>query len=153
MSTFTVRRRLCEACLYGRIAVKKPLLRKQNNVKRLQTHKDQTIEQWNKVFWINESKFKIFGSNKRVYVWQRVGERAVSPCITPPKKHGRGSVIVWGTFVSCKIRNLLQVKGKLNQISYHSILQHHMISSGMWLVGQGFVLMQDNNSKHTSKLC
>ena len=29
MSTSTVRRRLCEAGLYGRIAVKKPLLRKQ----------------------------------------------------------------------------------------------------------------------------
>ena len=45
------------------------------------------------------------------------------------------------------------VKGKLNQISYHSILQHHVIPSGMHLVGQGFVLMQVNDLKHTSKLC
>ena len=28
-----------------------------------------------------------------------------------------------------------------------------MISSGMWLVGQGFVLMHDNDPKHISKLC
>ena len=53
-STSTVRRTLCEAGLYGRIAVNKPLLRKQNNVKRLlwaKIHKDWTIEQWNKVLW------------------------------------------------------------------------------------------------------
>ena len=36
MSTFTVRRKLCEAGLYGRIVVKKPPLMMQNNVKMLQ---------------------------------------------------------------------------------------------------------------------
>ena len=36
VSLSSVRRRLCEAGLSGRIAFKKPLLRKQNNVKRLQ---------------------------------------------------------------------------------------------------------------------
>ena len=69
MSTFTVRRRLCEAGLYGRITVKKLLLRKQNNVKRLQwakSHKDWTIERWNKVLWTDKSKFEILGSNMRV---------------------------------------------------------------------------------------
>ena len=35
VSAFTVKRRLSEAGLYARIAVKKPLLRKQNNVKNL----------------------------------------------------------------------------------------------------------------------
>ena len=38
----------CEAGLYGRIAIKKHLLRKQDNVKRFQlakVHKDWTIEQ------------------------------------------------------------------------------------------------------------
>ena len=52
VSTSAVRRRHCEAGLYGRNTVKKLLLRKQNNVKRLhctKTHKDYAIEQWNKV--------------------------------------------------------------------------------------------------------
>ena len=57
VSTSTVRRRPCEACLYGRIVVKKPLLRKQNNIKRPQwvkVHKDWTTEQSNKVLnlWV-----------------------------------------------------------------------------------------------------
>ena len=93
----TARRRFCEAGLDGRIDVKKPQLRKQNSVKRLQwvkAHKDWTIEQWNKVLWTDESKFKIFGSNWRVYMQQRVGKRAATPCITPAVKHRWGSVMV-----------------------------------------------------------
>ena len=44
----TVRIRLCEASLYGRIGVKKPLFTKHNNVKRLKwskAHKYWTIEE------------------------------------------------------------------------------------------------------------
>ena len=144
----------CEAGIYGRIAVKKPLLQKQNNVKKLaKTHKDWTIEQQNKVFWTDELKFEIFGSNMKLYVQQRVGESAATPCITPIIKHGGGSVIVWEAFANCKVGDLHQAKGKLNQTGYHSILQHHAILSGMRLVGQGFERMQDNDPKHTSKLC
>ena len=32
-------------------------------------------------------------------------------------------------------------------------LQHHTIPYRTQLVGQGFILMQDNDPKHTSKLC
>ena len=48
-----------------------------------------------------------------------------------------------------------QVMGRLNQTSYHSVLQHHTVPSGTRFMGrQGFVLMQDNDPKHTtSKLC
>ena len=60
-----------------------------------------------------------------------------------------------GAFVSCKVRNLPRVKRKLNQTSYYCILQHHMILilSGMRFVAQGFIFMQDNDPKHTNKLC
>ena len=84
VSTFTVRRRLCEAGLYGRIAIKKLLLRKQNNVKRFQwakTLKDWSIEQWNKVLWTDKTKSEIIGSNRNIYVRWRVGERRV-PSVT-----------------------------------------------------------------------
>ena len=96
MSTSTVRKRLCEYDLYGRIAVKKLLLRKQNNIKTFQwakAHKDWTIKQWNKVLWIDKSKFKIFGSNRRVYVQWRVAKRAATPSISSTIKH-RGSTVM-----------------------------------------------------------
>ena len=58
-----------------------------------------------------------------------------------------------GAFANCKVEDLRRVKGKLNQINNYSKLQHHMIPSGTQLVDQRFVLMQDNDPKHTSKLC
>ena len=78
----------CEAGLYGRIAVKKPLLRNQNNVKRLQwakAHKDWTTELWNKILWTDESKFRIFWLNKRVSVQQKsLWKSCNSPYHTQP---------------------------------------------------------------------
>ena len=68
-------------------------------------------------------------------------------------KHGEALLWVHGAFAYCKVRDLQQVKNKLNQTGYHSILPYHAITSGTHLVGQGFVLMQDNDPKHTSKLC
>ena len=153
--TSIVRRTLWELGLYDRIAVKKLLLRKQNGIKRLQwvkTHKDWTKEQWNKVLCTDKSKFKAFGSNSRVYVRRRVGERAATPSITPAVKHWVGSVMVRVTFVKWKVGDLHQVKEKLNQTGYHSIMQYHAISSGTRFVGQVFVLMKYNDLKHTSKL-
>ena len=95
-TTSTVRRRLYEAGLYGRIDVKKSLLGKQNNVKRLnlaKEYKDWTNEQWNKVFWTDKSKFEIFRWNRKVYVQWRVGERAATLGITPTVKHGVDSIM------------------------------------------------------------
>ena len=59
--------------------------------------------------------------------------------------------MVLRAFTNCEVGDLYQVKGKLKQTAYHTILKHHMIQLTMHLVGHGFVLMQD--PKHTSKLC
>ena len=80
-------------------------------------------------------------------MWHRVGERAATPYITPTIKHGRGSIMLLSFY---KVGILHQ--GKLNQTDNQSILQHHTIPSGTQLVSQGFVLMQDNDPQHTSKL-
>ena len=41
----------------------------------------------------------------------------------------------------------------MDQKMYQQILICHGIPSGLRLVDQGFVYQQDNDSKHTSKLC
>ena len=33
--------------------------------------------------------------------------------------------MVWGLFPNCRVGDLHQVKGKLNQTSYYCLLQHH----------------------------
>uniref|UniRef100_A0A087X5Y2 Transposase Tc1-like domain-containing protein n=1 Tax=Poecilia formosa TaxID=48698 RepID=A0A087X5Y2_POEFO len=71
ISATTVKRRLCESGLHGRIATRKPLLRTSNKQKRLvwaKQHKEWTLDQWTSVLWSDESKFVIFGSNHRVFV-------------------------------------------------------------------------------------
>ena len=65
-------RRPCEAGLYGKIVKK---------------------QSGNKVFWTDKSKSN-FVSNRRVYLWQRVGERAATSCITLSIRHGKSSIVV-----------------------------------------------------------
>ena len=108
-------------------------------VKKLQwpkAHKDWTIEQWNNV----ESKFEIFRSSRRGVCAVKSWLKSCNPLYHTNRK-------------ALPIAKLHQVKGKLNQTGYHSITQHLTIPSRTQLVGQGFVLMQDNDPKHTSKLC
>ena len=73
ISTSTVQRRLRESGLHGRFAAKKPLLKDTNKRKRLawvEKHEQRTLDRWKSVFWYDESKFEIFGSNLRVFVRQ-----------------------------------------------------------------------------------
>ena len=61
--------------------------------------------------------------------------------------------MIWGSFAGSRVGDLHRVTGTLNQKGDHSILQRHAIPSGLRLVGQGFILQQDNDPKHTSRLC
>ena len=90
ISTSTVQRRLRESS-HGRIAAKKPLLKDTNNKKRLawaKKHKQWTLD------GPDESKFAIFGSNRRDFLRCRVGERMTSACVVLTMKHGGGGVIL-----------------------------------------------------------
>ncbi len=83
----------------------------------------------------------------------RVGEKMLDACITPTVKHGGGSVMGLGLFGAGKVGDLYHVQGILSQHGYHSILQWHAVPSGQRLIGHGFTFQQDNDPKHTSKLC
>ena len=94
ISPSTTRRYLRKKGLFGRAAVKKPFIRQQNRKRCLtfaKEHKDRTRDEWNKVLWIDESKFELFGTNQRVYVQRRTGERLIDDCISPTVKHGGGN--------------------------------------------------------------
>ncbi|CAJ0956123.1 unnamed protein product [Ranitomeya imitator] len=96
-------RRLCAAGLHGKIAAGKPLLRTGNKQKRLvwaKEHKEWTLDQWKSVLWSDESKFEIFGSNHRVFVRRRKGERMDSTCLVPTVTFGGGAR--WRLLDSCR---------------------------------------------------
>lgn len=156
VSVSTIKRRLQENGLHGRVAVRKPLLRKVNRQKRLQwakNHQHWTREEWKQVLWTDESKFEVFGNKRRVYVRRSKEEKMLTQCIVPTVKHGGGSVLVWGCFSLAGIGDLCKIDGIMRKEDYKKILRFNAIPSGVRLIGNNFVLMQDNDPKHTSLLC
>jgi len=156
VSVSTVKRRLQKAGLHGRISMKKPLLSAQNRKKRLtwaREHQNWTLEDWKTVLWTDESKFIIFGSRRRAFVRRFSGERAKDYCISPTVKHGGGSVMIWGCFGGTNVGDLVKIDGILKKEQYKQILENHAIPSGLRILGPNFVFQQDNDPKHTSKIC
>ena len=60
--------------------------------------------------------------------------------------------MVWGCFAGSKVGDLHRVTGTLSQHGYHSILQGKALPSGSQLIGQGFIMQQDNDLKNTYHL-
>ena len=156
VSSSTVKRRLREKGLNGRIAVRKPLLTEKNRLKRLawaRTYKNFTPKQWGRVLWSDESKFQIFGSSRRVYVRREKTEKMRMECIIPSVKHGGGSLMVWGCFSSAGVGDLIKIEGIMRKENYLEILEQNAVPSGLRIIGKKFIFQQDNDPKHTSKLC
>lgn len=96
VSRITVSRRLRDVGLFGRIGVKKPLISKKNQRARLQfaeNHKDWTVQDWKKVLFSDESKFKLFGNDGKQYVRRPVSARYNYKYQIPTVKHGGGGVM------------------------------------------------------------
>ena len=156
VSKKAVKRRLASNGLNGRVAVSKPLLQSQNKRKRLLwagTCKHYTVDDWKKVLFSDESKVQLYGNSRRLYVRRKSNERMLNECVKSTEKHGGGSIQVWECFSYNGVGDLYRINDILTKEKYHSILQRHAIPSGLKLCGHGFVLQQDSDPKHTSKLC
>ena len=77
----------------------------------------------------------------------------IPQCIKPTVKHGGGNIQVWGCFAYSGVGHLHRIDSNLIKEEYQSIHQRHAIPSGLHLCGEEFTLQQDNDPKHTSKLC
>lgn len=155
LSHSSIRRSLLRNKLNGRVALKKPLLRKQNIEKRYQfavDHINWTTAQWDRVLWSDEGKFEIFGNKHRVYVRRGKDERTRMECIAPTVKHGGGSVMVWGAMCSSGVLPLVKIEGIMRKEHYHSILSRKAIPGGKQLLGTAFYFDQDNDPKHTARI-
>lgn len=156
LSRETICRRLRKAGLFGRPAAKKPLLRQQNRLKRLAwalEHQHWTKEQWNRVCFTDESPFRIF-DNTRQIVRIKKGEEIRPDTVANTVKHGGGGIMVWGCFMGTHVGDIHLIDGTMDKNVYHSILVHHGLPSARKLAGGwNFTWQEDNDPKHTSKLC
>ena len=115
VSRKTIGRRLREAGMKARVARKKPKLtplhvQRRFDWAKIVRHGDQAF--WQTVVFTDESKFNLFNSDGRFYVWRREGEN-LPQCIRERVKHP-SSVNVWGSMSHQGVGDLRFVEGRMN---------------------------------------
>ncbi|GFS91970.1 transposable element Tc1 transposase [Trichonephila clavipes] len=130
VSAETVQRVLRKAGYNGRVARKKPLIGKRNRVKRLKFTKEHILKPrqfWNKVIFSDESKFNIFGSDRRRMVWRKPNTSHHPKHTIPTVNHGGGSVMVLGCMAASKSSDLNVIENLWSHLE--RAVQKHQITS------------------------
>lgn len=151
VSVRTVRRRLCDKGLFGRIAVKKPLVSEVNRRRRLQwarQHQHWTADQWASVLWTDESKINRLGSDGATYVRRRRGERFAPRCLLPTLRGGGGSVMVWAAFSSSGTGPIHRIQGMLKSTDYRDLLSDVLMPYATDNMPGQWILQHDNAPVH-----
>jgi hypothetical protein len=156
VSTRTVLRALCSIGLNGRVCQKKPLLTKGHLKKRREwvyDYGEWLKDDWEWVWFSDESKFNLVGSDGKQYCQRRVGEEFLEWNVKKTVKHGGGSLHVWGCITLYGPGRLHHVKGKMNVIQYCEILEESLLGTLVdhSLDPSDIIFQQDNDPKHTSK--
>lgn len=157
ISANTIRRALTRHGLKARIKRKKPLLRKQHRKARLsfaKTYQNWSTDDWKKVIWSDESKFKLFGSDGKQYCWRRDGEALKDAFVKPTVKFGGGSVMVWGCFTWNGVGNLCKIDGGMDANLYRQILSEDLLETidDYNLDKSEVVFQHDNDPKHKASI-
>ncbi|MBN3286955.1 TCB1 transposase, partial [Polyodon spathula] len=151
----TISRALHNTGLYGRVARKKPLLKKYHLKARLEfarKHESDPAAMWEKVLWSDETKIELFGQNSKRYVWRKPNTAHASRHTIPTVKYGGGSIMLWGCFSSAGTGHLVTIEGRMDGAKYRKILQENLLQSTKKLkLGRNFTFQQDNDPKRKAK--
>lgn len=133
---------------------KKPFISKKNVKQRLDYAKkyvQKPDEFWKTVIFTDESKFNIFGSDGRRFVWRKENTALQLKHIKATVKHGGGSVMVWGAMAAGGVGNLVFVETTMDKFSYLNILKENLRASATNLgISDDYRFLHDNDPKHTS---
>lgn len=154
VSAKTIRRRLDETGLFGRIARPSPPLTDFHRLKRLSFangYGNWTDEQWGKVLWSDETSLQL-GVNGQTWVQRPIGEAfnkdyVVHQVKHPPKHHMWACFFAHGTGHFMIFRENLDAKLMIKIIS-KCLLR----SKNAFWKNQHWWFQQDNDPKHSSKL-
>ena len=152
VSSRTVRHCLSETGVNARRPRKNPLLTENHRRLRLgwaTTHTQWTLDDWKSVLFTDESKVSI-GNDGALYVWRRKGEEFLPECCDRTVQHA-ASVMVWGSMYWHGLGSLVKLEGRLDSTAYQQVLEEHMLTDAVALIGDDFVFQQDNAPIHTSR--
>jgi len=153
----TVRQMFIRKGLPGRIRRKKPWLLNVHVSKRNNwaiAHHRRREYFWRKVWYSDEKKFNIFGSDGKQYCQRKPGEEFLQRNVRQVVKHGGGHIMVWGCISWNGPGRLHRVEGNMNAVQYTSILSESFLGSldDKKTHPRNVIFQQDNDPKHTSKL-
>ena len=132
ISVCTVQEQLSDIGLKGQVHHLVPYLMPRHHCLRLKwakDHVDWTQEDWDKVWFSDESKFKLFGSDGHQWCRTRPGEEYLDRNMKQTVKHGGGNVMVWGCITPNGTGRLHRVEGHMNAIQYCNILSESLLGT------------------------
>lgn len=147
VSVSTVKRVLRSAQLFGRVAVKKPLLTTAMRKKRMAwciERKLWNLTDWSKIIFTDESKIELF-PRRRQYVRRGQGEELM-PITTVKTKKFSPYVMIWGGIRADGKRFLKRVVGPVDSIAYQAVLDEALPA----LYSPRYLWQQDGATCHTS---
>lgn len=150
----TVRKELARMGLHGRVRRKVPFLNKKTIKRRFEwakIHREWPLEKWILIWYSDESKYLIFGSDGKLYCRRGLGKEFLPRNVTMVMKHGGGKVMVWGCISWNGVGELYRVQGNLERFQFRTILQGPLLRSfdSQHVDPFDAILQMDNDPKHT----
>ena len=133
--------------LYGRVAKRKPLLRKGTwqHAWSLQKGMWKTESMRQEILWSDEMNIKLFGLNAKRYVWRKPSTAHHPSNTIPTMKHGGGSITLWGWFSAAGTGRPVKIGETMNGAIHRQILEENLLQSAKDLRLWGRFMFQQNN--------
>lgn len=145
LSARSVRRRCVEMGLLSLPMTSKPALTEKQKVKRIAFARKHRTRSWAKVLFSDETTVQL-GSRKRVSR-RRKGEKKFRRAVKYP-----GKVNVWACFGSKGFGNIYIFRENMTGPLFSTILDECLLESANLAVPKQWILQQDNDPKHRSRV-
>jgi hypothetical protein len=103
------------------------------------------VDNWKRVIWGDESRYTMWQSDGRIWLWRMPRERYLTACVVPTVKFGAGGIRVWGCFSWNGLHPLIILHGNLNTEGYKDILTCCILSTVEDQFGDDDCLYQHDN--------
>jgi hypothetical protein len=104
------------------------------------------MEFWQNVIFCDESKFNVFGSDGKKFVWRRPNTELHQKNLQATVKHGGGHVMIWGCMAYYGVGNIAFIDGTMNASNYIEVLRSNLPHSALKLaINDSYHFQQDND--------